>query len=261
MKSNIIAIMGGVFLILALIAGCSDSPSSSGTGQLKVYLTDTPAAFDQVNIEVIRVEVHSAISDTLSGWTVVNPDTAMYELLTLRNGANSLLGDQMLPVGQYTQIRLYIGDSSNVVVDGVRYSLDIPSNTIKLNHNFNIAANTLYEFTLDFDASRSIIQTGNGQYRLHPVMRVMANAISGMISGIVLPASARGVVSTVVGEDTVSAFCDMMTGGFMLSVMPVGTYNLEIVPSNITYEDTTLTGVQVMAMHNTNVGTVQLRLR
>ena len=117
MKVYSLHILAASVLILVLIAGCSDSPSSPGTGQLKVYLTDAPADFDEVNIVVTRVEVHSLGSDSLSGWAVVNADTTTYDLLTLRNGANALFVDEMLPTGKYTQIRLYVGDGCNVLVD------------------------------------------------------------------------------------------------------------------------------------------------
>jgi len=247
-------------IIIALIAGCSDSPSS-GIGQLKVYLTDSPADIEEVNIEVIRVEVHALGSDSLSGWFVINNDTAMYDLLTLRNGANALFADQMLPEGKYTQIRLYVGEGSNILVDGVRYDLDIPSDAVKLNHNFDIFDGVLYEFTLDFDASHSIIQTGNGQYKLKPVIRVAANAISGSITGIVLPPSAGSVVTTMVGEDTVSTFCNPLSGGFFLAIMPAGFYDLSIVPTDTTYRDTTVANVEVIPLQETDIGTIQLQPR
>jgi hypothetical protein len=261
MKANALHILAGPLLALALIAGCSDSPSSSGTGRLKVYLTDSPADFDEVNIKVDRVEVHSTGSDSLSGWAVVNADTATYDLLILRNGANALLGDQMLPAGKYTQIRLFIGDSSNVLVDGVRYDLEIPSNVVKLNHNFDIIEGVLYELTLDFDAARSIVLTGNGRYKLQPVIRVTANAVSGAISGTVLPASAASFVMTTVGTDTVSAFCDTLMGEFLLAVMPVGIYDLSIIPSDITYRDTIVADVHVNALQETDIGTILLSPR
>ncbi len=261
MRANTLHVLAGTILILALIAGCSDSPSSPGTGRLKVYLTDAPADFGEVNIEVTRAEIHSAGSDSLSGWEIVNADTATYDLLTLRNGANALLGDQTLPAGRYTQIRLFIGENSNVLVDGVRHDLEVPSNAVKLNHTFEIQENVLYELTLDFEASRSIVQTGNGRYMLQPVIRVVANTISGSISGTVLPVSAWSVVSTTIDGDTIGTFCDTLTGDFLLAVLPAGMYDLIIVPADTTYRDTTLAGVEVMALQETDIDTVQLSTR
>ena len=105
------------------------------------------------------------------------------------------------------------------------------------------------------------MQTGNGQYRLQPVIRVAANAISGTISGTVLPGSAQSVVMTLVGEDTVSTFCSPLAGSFLLSAMPAGIYDLTIIPLDITYRDTIVVDVQVTALQSTNIGTIQLSVR
>lgn len=247
---------------LILVMGCSNSTTSQGIGELRLILVDSPSAYDQVNIVVTNVDVHSAGSDSLGGWTTVNSDTATYDLLVLRNGANAILGDHMLPVGKYTQIRLSIGTGSNVVVDGVRYNLDVSAaNTVKLNNEFDIQAGMLYELTLDFDASRSIVLTGNNQYKLDPVIRVEANVVSGTISGTVSPASAQSVVSTTAGTDTVTAVCDSTTGFFRLMALPAGTYSVAIRPTDTSYRDTTLTNISVVAQQDTNIGTVVLTRR
>lgn len=262
MKKMILLGMTALATCILLVMGCSNSTSPSGTGRLRLTLIDSPAAYDSINIVVTRVEVHRAGMDSLSGWEVVRWDTTTYDLLTLRNGANALLGDTMLDNGQYTQIRLSIGDSSNIVVDGVRYDLDISANgTVKLNHTFTIEPNQLYDLTLDFDANHSIVRTGNGQYKLKPVIRVVANIVSGTISGAVSPASAQSLVSTISGIDTIGTYCDTTTGAFVLAALLAGTYDITIVPSDTTYLDSTLTGLTVTAGHDTNIGTVVLRPR
>ncbi len=262
MKSNAYWGLVAISLSFLLVAGCSNSTSPSGTGELKLLLTDSPAQYDEVNIVVTQVDVHVANADSLSGWSVVNNDSATYDLLTLRNGANAILGDTMLAVGHYTQIRLHIGTGSNVVVGGVRFPLDVSSDSIvKLNHEFDISSGTLYLLTLDFNADRSIVLTGSNHYKLDPVIRVEANVVSGTISGIVNPISARAMVSTVAGSDTVSTACDTVSGAFVLVALPEGMYDVNIAPSDTAYLDTTLTGIQVTAQHNTNVGIMVLRHR
>ncbi len=235
----IVSVMG-----LMMIFGCSNS-TSPGTGELRMFLTDSPAQYDQVNIVVTKVEVHSTGSDSLGGWETVNNDTVTYNLLTLRNGANVLFGDAMLPAGMYTQIRLSIGSGSNVVIGGVQHPLDISSATgLKLNHNFNIASGTIYLLTLDFDAERSIVLTGNNVYKLKPVIRVEANDSVGSISGIVLPAAAHAQIMTQVDADTVIAFSDT-TGAFYIPLLPVGSYNLFVSSPVLSFNDTTVTDVIV----------------
>jgi len=223
-------------------------------------LVDSPAGFDQVNIVVTRADVHAAGSDSASGWLTVNDTTATYDLLLLTNGANSILGDKMLPVGKYTQIRLSIGTGSNVVIDGVSYGLDVSSATgLKLNHNFDISEGKLYLMTLDFDAAKSIKPTNDNQYKLQPVIRVVANVVSGSISGIISPAAIRSVITTTVGVvDTVSTVSDTTNGSFRLVALPAGTYDVTISPDITSYLDTTITGVQVVAQQDKDIGTVTL---
>ena len=91
-------------------------------------------------------------------------------------GANAVLGDTSLSAGKYTQILLIVEDGSYVVDGGVKNNLIIPSGSqsgIKLNHSFDIEGGNLYEFYLDFNVDKSIIITGNGQYKLKPVIRVI----------------------------------------------------------------------------------------
>ncbi len=261
MKIIISAILFAVVLL-----GCSKSeePTQPQQGEIKMYMVDSPSGFDAVNIVVTEVSVHSVTADTVSGWTVIDSTTRTFDLLKLVNGASTILGNKKLDPGKYTQIRLKIGSGSNVVVGGQTRTLSVPGGTqtgLKLNHQFDIVANTLYELTLDFDASRSIRLTGTNQYSLVPVIRVTANVTSGTISGTVSPASAKPVVSTVAGTDTVSTAADTTSGAFKLMALPAATYNVKIAPTVTTYRDTTVTGVQVVAGQDKNLGTVTLRTR
>ncbi|MDP2883594.1 MAG: DUF4382 domain-containing protein [Ignavibacteria bacterium] len=257
-------------LLLALglfLLGCSDSDEptapTASQGEIKMSLVDSPAGFDAVNIVVTEVSVHQVNADSLSGWTVIDNTTRTFDLLKLTNGASGLLGTKKLDVGKYTQIRLKIGAGSNVVVAGSSIPLEVPSGSqsgLKLNHNFDIVANTLYELTLDFDASRSLRVTGN-QYRLSPVIRVVANVTSGTVSGTASPVLARAIVSTVAGTDTLSAAADTVSGAFKLMAVPAGTYSIKVTPTAATFRDTTITGVQVVAQQDKSLGIITLRPR
>jgi len=63
-----LALFGGSGIFLS----CSKS-SSNGSGHLQVMLTDGPAGYDAVYIDVQKVEVNvSSDSGTSSGWQTVN---------------------------------------------------------------------------------------------------------------------------------------------------------------------------------------------
>ena len=259
------AVLISFFAAAFFIFSCSDSTSpETGQGQVKITMVDSPAGYDEVNIVVIRVEVHKADAGSNDGWIVINNTTATYDLLLLRNGASVVLGEHPLDVGRYTQIRLIVGTGSNVVVDGVTYPLEIPSGEqsgLKLNHSFDIEDGLLYELLLDFDAERSIVVTGNGQYKLKPVIRVTPVVISGTISGKINPVNAAGFVYAISGTDTSLTIADPISGSFMLMALLQRAYRVEVFSANSAYKDTTITNVSVVAQQNTNLGTINLSSR
>jgi hypothetical protein len=248
-------------VLILFYTGCKDNSTNPGTsqGQLKISMVDSPAQFDQVNIVVTRVEVHMADSSE-GGWMIVNPVPHTYDLLQLTNGASVVLGDTFLTAGHYTQIRLVLGDGCNVVTNGDTIPLVIPSGMqtgIKLNHEFDLLPGNLYELMLDFNAEQSIHITGNGEYMMNPVIRVMPVVTSGIISGQLLPLDADANIWTVAGTDTVSTFANI-GGFFSLMMLPAGTYDVHIEPNNVAYSDTVVTNVEVTAGNNTDIGIITL---
>ncbi|MDZ7767354.1 MAG: DUF4382 domain-containing protein [Melioribacteraceae bacterium] len=247
---------------VSFVVSCTDSTSpETGQGEFKLTMVDAPAGYDQVNIVVTRVEIHKTDAEENSGWFVINNIETTYDLLTLRNGASAVLGDTMLDAGQYSQIRLLIGSGSNVVVDGITHSLDIPSGEqsgIKLNHSFEIKSESLYELILDFDAGRSIVLTGNGQYKLKPVIRLIPMVISGTISGTIDPAFAAGYVYAINGTDTAGTIADPLAGSFKLMALLEQSYRVEVLSASPDYNDTTLTNIVVNKNQNTDLGLIIL---
>jgi hypothetical protein len=229
-----------------------------------MYLIDSPVSLDSVIICVTRVEVHKSGSDSTSGWFVINDSIRYFDLLLLTNGASSVIGDTSLSSGQYTQIRLIIGEGSYVVDQGVKHNLEIPSGSqtgIKLIHQFTIEPGKLYELILDFDVDKSIIITGNGKYKLKPTIRVMPMVISGSIAGKVLPLDSQPTIWIVYETDTITTYTDL-EGFFKLMALPQGLYKLNIIPlDTLIYRDTIIVGVQVFANQETDIGTVTLEPR
>ena len=260
---KVIVFMG----ISVLFYSCSNNPTSPpGTGILQVSLTDAPASYDAVDIVVDSVQAHIANSDSLHGWFTLNNSPATYNLKTLVNGATAIIGTDTLPTGRYSQIRLFIGSGSNIVVSGKTYSLKIPSGVqtgVKLNVDANLQDGFLYNITLDFDAGMSIVVSGtliNPQYSLKPVIRSGAAATTGIISGVVSPNTVSASVWATSSTDTSSTSTDA-SGGFKLIYLNPGTYSVYILPDNTTYKDTTLTNIDVTAGSTKDLGTVSLTLK
>ena len=248
-----------------LFFGCnSNNNPASGfdNGILRVYMTDSPAAYSQVNIVIDSVQVHIATSDSLNGWYLLNSTPATYNLLTLVNGNYALIGQDTLSPGKYSQIRLHIGAGSNVVINGQTYPLKIPGGIqsgFKINVDENIEAGYLYNFYFDFDANRSIVVSGtssNPQYILIPVIRI-GTAAKGIISGTVFPHGVISNIWAITGMDTSSTSTDV-AGGFRLTYLNPGTYSMYIAPTDTSYKDTTLTNISVTASNTTNLGSISL---
>ncbi|GAB4300086.1 MAG: hypothetical protein Kow0098_27100 [Ignavibacteriaceae bacterium] len=245
---------------------CTESTTEPVTdensGSIRIILVDSPASLDSLVVCVSRVEVHKSGADTTeAGWTVINDSLRYFDLLQLQNGASAVLGDTSLTEGKYTQIRLIVEDNSYVIESGMKYPLIIPSGSqsgIKLNHSFDIEAGKLYELYLDFDADKSVILTGSGDYILQPVIRLVPVVISGTISGQVLPVESDPTITAFNSVDTITTFTDM-NGFFTLMAVPEGIYDVSVLPADTSvYIDTTLTSIIVTANQNTDLGIITL---
>ncbi|MGC8654741.1 MAG: DUF4382 domain-containing protein [Candidatus Kryptoniota bacterium] len=253
-----------LFLFVFVMGGCTKSPTSSnGSGTFQVNMIDSPGSFDAVNIVVDSVTAHIATSDSTSGWVTLNSTSKTYDLLKLVNGVNAVIASAAVPAGHYSQIRLYIGSGSNVVIAGSSFPLTIPSGIqsgLKLNVDATVQSGMTYVLTLDFNVNQSIVVTGNflnHQFILKPVIRVITTPSTGAIAGIVLPASARPTITAYNSSDTVSTAADT-SGNFKVSYLSAGTYSLQITPSDTTVKDTTLNNINVTDGQLTNVGTITL---
>lgn len=245
-----------LFLAFGLIPlACSEenNTNSSGEATVNIGLTDAPAAFDSVLIDIQSVE----LTTTGAPQTVPVLNPGVYNLLDYANGLDTLLITEDMPAGRLNQIRLILGSNNSVVVDGQSHSLSTPSaqqSGLKLNVQEELAPGAEYTFTLDFDANRSIVETGNGTFILKPVIRVITDAISGAIEGRVDPAGAAHYSFVVDGNDTLGTSPDS-TGYFKIMAVPAGTYDLHLL-ANPNYSDTTLTGISLSNGQLLDVGTI-----
>lgn len=251
--------------VMILVTACKKdpaSPSPTKYSNFKIYLTDAPAdAYQEVNVEVLQVEIHSSGG----GWEItdiVNP--GIYNLLDYTNGLDTLIFNDSLPVGKVSQIRLILGDNNTIMVDSVVYPLATPSaqqSGLKLQIHKELEANTAYAIILDFDVAKSVVETGNGEYILKPVLRTIVEGVAGVlddgaIEGVIVPAIFTPVFA-INGTDTLGAFTNA-NGAFLIQGAAAGTYDLMITPLSSSYNDTTITGVVVVSGVTTDAGTINL---
>ncbi len=252
--------------VLLLFGGCGENladngaGAASGLGTMVVRLVDAPAAYQAINIFVDSVRVHFESGDTVSGWYTISRSPAVYNLLAYAQGRDTIIAEGAIPAGYYSQMRLFIGSGSYIVTDGVSNPLEIPSGSqsgLKLNIQANIVAGVKYELMLDFDAGQSIVVTGNGRYKLKPVIKVVSTAISGSMSGEVQPDTTHPVLWAISGTDTTTTSADT-AGFFKFRYLTPGMYLLKVVPADTTFLTTSLPNISVTAAVNTDVGLITL---
>lgn len=257
-------VLAALALVAAGLAGCSDStsPGAASSGRLKLNLIDAPGDFEAVNVEVEGVQAHREYENGDGEWITVSTRHFTVDLLTLTRGHGVVVADTVLPAGQYTQVRLLLGDGCTVAVDGQTHPLEVPSGDtsgLKLNHPFTIAPQTLYEATLDFDAHRSIHTTGNGRWIMRPVIAIVLDAISGSLRGVALPAAARAAIWAVMGQDSSLAWADTLSGAFVFPMLREGTYDVTLAPTAGAWQDSTVTGITITVGAWTDLGTIELQ--
>ncbi len=249
-------------LVLLLTLGACNQ-GLDNTGSFRVMLHDNPGDFDEVWIEVLRVEVNNQ-ADEGSGWTVISEPGESYNLLELVNGNQAVLADTELEEGTYRQIRLILGNNNYVVIGDDQYGMKTPSaqqTGVKLNINADIVAGITYTLGLDFNVGQSIVKRGNAPvaqpYLLKPVIRAYAQAETGIISGVVNPYVDGTVVSTDLNGEEVSAYVEAGTGAFQLIGLPAGTYDIAV-DAGEDYETVTVEDIEVFAGETTDVGVIDL---
>ena len=114
--------------------------------------------------------------------------------------ATDILGVGPLAAGHYTQIRLTVSSATIYKIDKTAatdppcatilkatpplttpatpsekgISVDVPSGTLKLNREFTLLTGGATTILLDFDGDKSVHQTGNGKYKMTPVISVVS---------------------------------------------------------------------------------------
>ncbi|BCY29295.1 DUF4382 domain-containing protein [Flavobacterium okayamense] len=250
--------MKKLFLLLGLVSvlfiSCSDDSESNETYTYKVRMTDAPAPYDAVYIDVQGVEVKSSNGETFT----LDTQAQVYDLLELSNGFSIEIASDVITEANVSQVRLILGPNNSVVIDGQTYPLSTPSaqqSGLKLNVNQTLSANIENTLLIDFDAHQSIVIEGNGTYSLKPVLRVINVQINGSVSGSIslvgIPATVTAVSSS--GVEYTTIVNDQ--GEFVISGLNPGTYTFVITPED-PYLPITIENVEVMAGSNTDLGVV-----
>lgn len=221
----------GLLTLPILLTGCGggsgSADSTSTTGTLNLSLTDAPIdEASEVVVEFSGVSIKKQIEDTQTEetaselsteentadsaeWINITFDAPVsINLLDLQGSQNyALLTGQTLESGTYSEVRLHIhtddqdGDLENYITlteGGAQHEITIPSGLqtgLKVKGDITIPENGEAAFTIDFDVRKSIVVQGNGKYKLKPVLKLIQDELTGIISG--------SVATELVSTDTV----------------------------------------------------------
>jgi hypothetical protein len=246
--------------------GGGGSSDGGGTGTVSVGLTDSSTSkylAIYVTIDKVQVNKKDSSSNGNSGWKTVATPMKTYNLLKLVNGVTEILGEDELEAGTYQQIRLIIGktaesenningephpDANYVVLnDGSYVHLKIPSGYqtgVKLVHNFKVEDGSFVELVLDFEACKSVVETGSEKYILKPTIKVIETEnksdVYGEVTDDITESSITGALVSAQISDGFSASVVRSTltsdvvgeeGQYSLLLSPGQTYNM------VTYSD------------------------
>jgi len=208
-----VALLSGLILVLALVAGCAGQPglspaatSSNPDGtqtrpadtSLPVYTTGatspTTAPVDATATpgtgkltvlvkdppapEVARIWVDVAnleVHKAGGTWQTIQLDMEPFDLKAIVD-LPAFLADNIVEAGIYTQIRL---DVASVIVEtGTQepyeiHQAEVPSGKIRLVGAFEVIEGGETQITIDFNGEKSLNVTGNDKYIFKPVVKLL----------------------------------------------------------------------------------------
>ena len=252
-----------------------------------------PFAHVFVTVTDVKAHVNGSAADNDPGFVDLTPglSTKPQQIDLLGQASNqcflaSLGSTQQLQPGKYQQIRIILSDNSPSVVnktlpanlcsngaancvvlnDGTVHTLQLSSEAttgIKIppgqiaNGGLTIAAGETKDLDIDFNTCVSIVEQGNGQFRLKPVLHAGEVAITSVsINGTVVDSATGKAINGLVlialeqkdanGVDRVfmNTLADA-SGGFVFCPLPAGTYDVVIVgqAGSVAYAPSIITGV------------------
>jgi hypothetical protein len=165
MKSKLIALF-----TIPVLFFVSCKKESSGT-TLNVKLTDAPAAYDEVNVDIREVNIKM---DDDTGWISLPTTAGIYNLLDYQNGVDTLVAQAFVTGATIKEVRLVLGTENTIKIGTESYPLTIPSGSesgLKIKMNKSLKEGVDY-LSLDFDAALSVSEELSG-YKLRPVIKIL----------------------------------------------------------------------------------------
>lgn len=229
------------FTILFMVIFLSNDKLNAAPGNNFILrLTDSPAAFTSLYVEITGVDVQHADGK----WIQLSNDIHYVNILSLTNGTEIELANKLqLRDGNYIQLRLHFGTDHSITLFNPatnhqnpqetitrklkwlgNYMIDIPINEEINKHK---SANVL----LDFDVAQSVIQNGDS-FTLKPVLRVVEDektGLKGQVTG-----TENALITLQSATNTFHSYTDP-GGHFLFRGIPAGSYQLLVLVNPHTF--------------------------
>jgi hypothetical protein len=201
--------------------------------------------------------------DDYGEWVNISFTPAIIDILSLRNGVETKLGEANIASGTVRKIRITLGTQNRVVKTGVSSTLELKNETnnflyVKLydKHRQRSADSTSVSVWVDFDVANSIIEK-DGKFYLRPVLRPFNNKNFGEVEGKVLPLEAKAVVRITNGAGFNGVALPNREGKFKLRGLEPGTYTVTV-QGLAPYADKVISNIVVTKGKETELGVITL---
>ena len=288
MTKGLVASCGLAIILFSTACTKNNSSSSNvppGQSKMSVYITDGPIDFSKVLIDIRQVVVlidtanqqnanddNNQWDDNFCGhgrgqnnksliWDTLAISPGVYDLLQLRNGADTLLGAGTYPTGKVIKVRITLGSDNTIFTDSTTsYPLEVfgfhPYFDVDVRREnvFSVASND-FQLWLDFNLERSVF-FWSGTFYLKPYIVAFNDKKLSKLKGQVLPGGSGALVEAYNSGDTLYAIPGW-GGNYQFSGVNAGTYTVTVLGRQ-GYNDTTLNNIVVDSSSVTKVPTITL---
>jgi hypothetical protein len=196
-----------VLLACCILLACSNGGGNNDSTTAAFSITDSkpmlPEGVTNVFVTVDGVSIHSEAGEWQDLPLKENP--FVVDLLAYTNGETAEIVPpvKLLP-GKYTQLRLSVKEASLRVLNPDQttedFPIEVPSGNLKTDQPFEITADGkgFIDIIIDFDLSQSLVVTGNGKYKLKPVLHIVKVNDAVIFEGLILNSLFVAEISPVV---------------------------------------------------------------
>ncbi|TLX72663.1 DUF4382 domain-containing protein [Labilibacter sediminis] len=269
---NFRTLLVAALLIIGVSIVSCDKDNVSGSGKLKIQLTDAPFPTDLVseaNVTISKIDIRKSGDAEGNPFITLSEEEMSFNLLDLTNGVTASLVDLEIEAGSYDLVRLYVSEASIVLKDGTEFDLKVPSGAqtgikIFINPSIDVVGGLTAELLLDFNVAKSFVAQGDinspegiNAFNFTPVIKASNLSTAGRLTGTVTDAETAaetaaidGAQVSIIAADTVytTTFSDI-NGAYAIIGVDAGTYTVEFAKEG--FETATIEEVSIIAANET----------